>query len=74
MGAVLKTTPREREQELIDLCFSMVIACAESVRRPTKDEVAVWVADKLRTCGFDTHPIGSSWGVLVEKNDPSEWS
>ena len=53
-------------QELIDIAFQLVLAstsdpifCEKSV-----PEKAEWVAEKLRGCGFDTQPMGASWGVL----------
>jgi hypothetical protein len=30
-------------------------------------EKAMWVARQLRDSGFDTHPVGMSWGILKEK-------
>lgn len=56
-----------REQKLIDLMFSMVLATSENLtfcKRPRGEKMA-WVANNLRDMGFDTHPIGMSWGVLV---------
>lgn len=62
------------EQKLVDLCFQIALM----ISTPGKDrgdipydltklstpEKAAWVADQLRACGFDTKPVGSSWGVL----------
>jgi len=28
------------------------------------NEVAEWVADQLKQCGYPTKPCGMSWGVL----------
>ena len=60
---------REREQELVDICFQLVLTVREHVRRFPKDseKMAAWVAGQLRACGFDTKPCGASWGVLVHK-------
>lgn len=63
-----------REQKLVDLCFQIALM----ISTPGKDrggipydltklsasEKAAWVAKQLRACGFDTEPVGSSWGVL----------
>ena len=59
-----------REQNLIDLMFNMVLVATNDpifCKRPRGERMA-WVANNLRDLGFDTHPIGMSWGVLV---DPS---
>lgn len=56
-----------REQTLIDLMFEIVLAASENTtfcKRPRGEKMA-WVANNLRDIGFDTHPIGMSWGVLV---------
>ncbi len=64
---------RSREQQLIDLMFEMAVAFALADWHPTREEAAAWVADKLNNCGFETRPMGSSWGVLVDKREP-EWT
>ena len=56
-----------KEQKLIDLLFEMVLASTNDTvfcKKPRGERMA-WVAN-LRTAGFDTHPIGCSWGVLVD--------
>lgn len=30
----------------------------------TEYEVAIWIADQLRKYGYDTEPVGTSWGIL----------
>lgn len=58
---------KSKEQQLIDLCFEMVLVATNDpifCKRPRGERMA-WVADKLRIMGFDTHPIGMSWGFLV---------
>ena len=50
--------------------FEMVLVATNDpifCKRPRGERMA-WVANNLRDSGFDTHPIGMSWGVLV---DPS---
>ncbi len=57
------------EQKLINLMFEMVLAATNDpkfCKRPRGERMA-WVANTLRDSGFDTHPIGSSWGVLVNE-------
>lgn len=40
------------------------VFCAKST-----EEKAAWVASTLKTCGFNTIPLGSSWGKLVDEQD-----
>ena len=59
-----------REQNLIDLMFEMVLVATNDpifCKRPRGERMA-WVANNLRDSGFDTHPIGMSWGVLVDSS------
>lgn len=59
-----------REQKLIDLMFQMVLVATNDpvfCNRPRGERMA-WVANNLRDSGFDTHPIGMSWGVLVDSS------
>lgn len=67
-----------REQELIDICFSLVLTATmkpggditeenlKVFREGTNEDKAEWVAKQLRESGFDTFPCGASWGVLKE--------
>jgi len=60
---------RYNEQKLIDISFQLVLAATEDPIFCAKsyEEKANWVAEKLRACGFDTTPVGSSWGVLKKR-------
>ena len=51
------------EQKLVDICFAIAFS-ANSMQRKSNEEIARWVAEQLRECGFDTTPVSSSWGVL----------
>lgn len=56
-----------KEQKLIDLMFEMVLTATNDpvfCKRPRGERMA-WVANNLRSMGYDTHPVGSSWGVIV---------
>ena len=56
-----------REQKLVDIIFDMVLILRENtewLKNTTREEAAEWAAHQLRECGFDTQPMGSSWGVL----------
>jgi len=54
------------EQKLIDICFELVATVQADRRFENKPmpEVMAWVADQLRKYGFDTEPVGASWGIL----------
>jgi hypothetical protein len=60
------------EQKLIDLCFSLTLTASawESIHKSSNEEIAKWVANNLRLCGFPTEPCGMSWGVLKKDNKP----
>lgn len=57
----------DEKQKLIDLMFSMVMTTTSDevfCKKPRGERMA-WVANNLRDMGYDTHPIGMSWGALV---------
>lgn len=56
---------REIAQNLIDICFACTLRAA-ATKSATDEETAKWVARQLRNCGFDTEPVGASWGILAE--------
>lgn len=51
---------REIAQKLIDICF----LCGLTSFSGSMQEKAEWIARQLRLCGFDTKPVGASWGIL----------
>lgn len=56
---------RKREQQLIDIIFRIAIqAQMGQIKADSREMIALSVADQLRAIGFDTHPVGMSWGVL----------
>lgn len=62
---------QSQEQKLISICFQI----AQIVwRRPAvfkkmdQQKFCEWVAQQLRDCGFDTEPVGASWGMLKRKS------
>ena len=59
----------KEKQQLVDLIFAMVLVATNDpiFCKKTKEERMEWVANTLRDSGIDTHPIGSSWGVIVNK-------
>ena len=68
---------RSNEQKLIDIMFQIAQHSAiywssgpqEKYYSDKREEHMAWVAEQLRECGFDTQPIGSSWGSLKEPSD-----
>ncbi len=64
---------KSKEQQLVNLIYSIGLAAhrwgtmAPAVEAPT---VADWITNQLKKAGFETTPIGLSWGVLKE-NDPN---
>jgi hypothetical protein len=63
------------EQKLIDLVFEIAQFSYRWDRSDTdqiedyyneggREKHMEWVAEQLRFCGFDTKPVGPSWGVL----------
>ena len=57
------------EQLLVDICFQLVLSTTDEkhskfFEKLCDNEKALWIAEKLRTCGFDTYQCGASWGVL----------
>lgn len=57
---------REREQKLIDIMFEIAIRSADMFRGKSREQIAEIVAMNLRHAGWDTCPMGMSWGVLVD--------
>lgn len=65
---------KEKLQKLIDLCFEIGLTISDTgkdrggndiaLHKKSSEEKARWIAQQLRLCGFDTEPVGSSWGVL----------
>jgi hypothetical protein len=61
---------KDDKQILVDICFDLVMTIhtyPDRFAKLSKEEIADWTAKQLRGCGFDTKPIGSSWGVLKRK-------
>lgn len=62
---------RKNEQKLIDIMFQIGLTIHNNkwFKDKTDEEVANWIAEQLRKTGFDTIPMGSSWGVLYKQKD-----
>lgn len=61
----------EEKQKLIDICFELVMTAYTwpQFQKQPREKIGKWVADQLNECGFRTHPIGMSWGVLIEDDE-----
>lgn len=57
---------RSDKQKLIDITFevAMTITSERSLKRLNNADLAKWVREQLKACGFETSPCGASWGVL----------
>ena len=56
-----------KEQKLIDLVFEIALTISDKkfpLRNSPNEEKGQWIAEQLRKGGFDTNPVGASWGVL----------
>lgn len=61
---------KEQNQKLVDICFELVSSLSYNpiwISTVSHEDTMVWVAKQLRECGFDTRPVGLSWGVLKDK-------
>jgi len=57
----------KNDQRLVDICFEIGLLISDQrydLYTKSKEEKAEWIAKQLRICGFDTQPMGSSWGKL----------
>ena len=59
---------RSNEQKLIDIMFQIGLTIHNDLwfQNKNNEEVCKWIRDQLKQCGFETVPLGSSWGVLKE--------
>jgi hypothetical protein len=59
----------ESEQKLIDLMYEIAMKAYEWHAHNddvTMPDIAQWVTNALRSCGYETMPCGSAWGVLIK--------
>lgn len=58
---------QSNEQKLIDIMFEigLMIHNHPSFKDKNNEEICDWIRKQLKECGFETKPIGSSWGVLI---------
>jgi len=55
---------QSKEQQLIDIMYQIAMTSAQHLHGKSNEEIAKWVSEQLKHCGFDTEPRGASWGVL----------
>jgi hypothetical protein len=62
-----ETEHRREMQRLMDVWFSIMATRHSSpyLEKASLATVQIWAAEQLRNCGWDTKPMGLSWGVLV---------
>ena len=62
---------KSKQQELVDIMFQIALAVKDSsiLQKSSNEEVCEWIADQLKECGFDTTPVGLSWGVLKKDKE-----
>ena len=63
------------EQILVDICFQIALMIndpkyREGFSKLDKEGTAEYVSKQLKMCGFPTRPVGSSWGMLIDKEKP----
>lgn len=58
---------QNNEQKLIDIMFEIALTIHNNPYFINKnnEEICDWIRDQLKKCGFNTQPIGSSWGILI---------
>lgn len=62
---------RSNEQKLVDMMFQVAQLSAINWQSPNyygehQEKHMEWVAKQLRLVGFETKPVGASWGVLID--------
>lgn len=64
----------QTKQDLVDICFQIALTVKSNakLKKMSNEKLAEWVADQLRAFGFDTTPVGSSWGQLINKEHSNE--
>lgn len=60
-------------QKLVDVCFEIGLTISDpkfKFTKMTQEKRAEWIAKQLRLCGFDTEPVGASYGRLKRPVPP----
>lgn len=59
----------KRERQLVDLFFEVGLFLAldsQLFEGKSTEEKAEWLRSQLSNAGFETIPMGSSWGYLID--------
>ena len=61
---------KDKQQKLIDIMFEigLTIKTNSSLQKMTDEELTFWIRKQLSQCGFETEPLGASWGILINNN------
>lgn len=58
---------KSEKQKLIDMMFEIAVRMHQGdIHFANREDAAAYVADQLRQNGFNTTPVGFSWGMLQE--------
>ena len=59
---------RNNQQKLIDIMFEIALMIHNHpyFQDKNNEKICEWIRNQLKQCGFETIPLGSSWGVLKE--------
>lgn len=69
---IIKNISEQDKQNIINITFQIAFEINNNqayFKDKSQEEVAEWVAEQLRKCGYDTVPMGLSWGVLKDRKE-----
>jgi hypothetical protein len=58
-------------QKLIDIAFEIALTMKQNiewVEKSSDEEIAQWVSKQLSQCGYQTIPLGASYGILKKSS------
>ena len=60
-------------QKLVNICFEVAMTVRDNnkLKGMSNEDLCTWVAGQLKACGFETIPVGCSWGMLIENKKKS---
>ena len=63
--------PTNNERKLVDITFEIAMLMHDKefrkgFNKKSQEELAEWVSRQFKCCGFETIPMGASWGYLRE--------
>jgi len=60
--------PTRNEKDLVDIATQLVITYHMSrkhFKKKSNEEVATWIREQLKACGYETQPMGMNWASLI---------